>query len=142
MVDLDKNKNMEKFQTFYQNHGLTPLEKSLLFYFFNFLILESKNAFFPSKILSNRFSCLILPKIKRWKNFKFLTKTMDQPLWKNPSFSIFLFLLFLHFYNLKTLFSFLEYGRTHFPGLFFFKKRWKKFKFLTKTMDQPLWKNT
>ena len=52
MVDLDnKNKNMEKFQTFYQNHGLTPLEKSLFLYFFNFLILESKNTFFPSRII-------------------------------------------------------------------------------------------
>ena len=28
LADLAKYKNMEKFQNFYQNHGLTPLEKS------------------------------------------------------------------------------------------------------------------
>ena len=41
-----KNKNREKFQIFDQDHGLTPLEKSQLFNFFDFLILESKNTFF------------------------------------------------------------------------------------------------
>ena len=78
LADLAKYNNMEKFQNFYQNHGLTRLEKSWFFDFFNFLILESKNAFFLSRVLSNRFLCLILPKIKRWKNFKFLTKTMEK----------------------------------------------------------------
>ena len=56
------------------------------------MILETENAFFPSRISSNRFSCLILPKIKRWKNFKFLTKTMDlklTPLEKSQIFNFF-----------------------------------------------------
>ena len=51
-ADFAKNKNMEKFQIFDQDHGLTPLEKSRLFDFFDFLILESKNAFFLSRISS------------------------------------------------------------------------------------------
>ena len=36
MVDLAKNKNMEKFQIFYQNHGLTvtPLGKIIIFLLF------------------------------------------------------------------------------------------------------------
>ena len=46
LADFAKNKNMEKFQIFYQNHGLSPLEKSWFFDFFNFLILESEKAFF------------------------------------------------------------------------------------------------
>ena len=43
---------MEKFQIFDENHGATPLEKlSRFFDFFNFLILESKNSFFLSRII-------------------------------------------------------------------------------------------
>jgi len=42
---------MEQFYIFDQNHGLTPWEKSWFFDFFNFLILESKNAFFLSRII-------------------------------------------------------------------------------------------
>ena len=46
LADFAKNKNMEKFQIFDQDHGLTPLEKSRLFDFFDFLILESKTLFY------------------------------------------------------------------------------------------------
>ena len=68
--DFDKNKNMEKFQIFDQNHRLTPLEKSQFFNFFDFLILESKNTFFLSRISSNTFCWLILPIIKKMENFQ------------------------------------------------------------------------
>ena len=61
---------MEKFQILYQNHGLSPLEKSQFFDFFNFLILESKKAFFVPRISSITFSCLILPIIKKMENFQ------------------------------------------------------------------------
>ena len=56
-----------KNSNFWPNYGLTPLnlEKCWFFYFFNFLILESKNAFFLSRISSNTFYWLILPKMKR-----------------------------------------------------------------------------
>ena len=84
LTDFAKNKKMNKFQIIDQNHG--PLEKYQFLNFFNFVILESKNPFFLSRTSSNTFSCLILPKIKGWKNFKFLTKAMDLPLWKNPDF--------------------------------------------------------
>ena len=91
---LPKIKRWKKFQIIDQNHG--PLEKYQFLDFFNFVILESKNAFFLSRTSSNTFSCLILPKIKGWKNFKFLTKAMDLPLWKNPDFfSFFNFLFFV-----------------------------------------------
>ena len=84
LTDFAKNKKMNKFQIIDQNHG--PLEKYQFLNFFNFVILESKNPLFLSRTSSNIFSCLILPKIKGWKNFKFLTKAMDLPLWKNPDF--------------------------------------------------------
>ena len=48
---------------------------------------------------------------------------MDQPLWKNPSFSFF---LNFYLYNLETLISFLEYHQMHFPGLFTFKIEMEK----------------
>ena len=70
LADFAKNKNMEKFQIFDQNHGLTPLEKSRFFDFFNFLFLQSKNAFFYlSRMLSNTFCWLILPKIEKMEYY-------------------------------------------------------------------------
>ena len=51
------------------------------------------------------------------------------PLEKSQFLNFSFFYFFLHFYNLKTLFSFLEYGRAHFPGLFFFKKGGKNSNF-------------
>ena len=53
---------MEKFQIFDQDRGLTPSEKSRLFNFFDFLILESEKAFFLPRISLNMLSCLILTK--------------------------------------------------------------------------------
>ena len=63
LVDFAKNKNVEK--SFDQNHGLTPLEKYQNFNFFNFVILESKNAIFLSTITTKTFSRPIYPTIKR-----------------------------------------------------------------------------
>ena len=37
LVYFEQNKNREKFQIFHQIDGLTPLEKSPIFHFFNFL---------------------------------------------------------------------------------------------------------
>ena len=44
-----KKKRCKKFKVFDQNHGPTPLEKYQTFKFFNFVILECKNAFFLSR---------------------------------------------------------------------------------------------
>ena len=46
-----KKKKKEKIQIFDQNHGPTPLEKYQIFDFLNFVILESKNTFFLSRII-------------------------------------------------------------------------------------------
>ena len=53
---LSLKKRMEKIQIVDQNHGPTPLEKYQIFDFLNFVILESKNTFFLSRISSNTFS--------------------------------------------------------------------------------------
>ena len=61
---------MIKFQIIDQNHGLTPLDNYQIFAFFNFVILESKNAFFLSRISSNTFSWQNLSKIKKMEKFQ------------------------------------------------------------------------
>ena len=53
---LSLKKKMEKIQIVDQNHGPTPLEKYQIFDFLNFVILESKNTFFLSRISSNTIS--------------------------------------------------------------------------------------
>ena len=63
-----QNKKMKKFPFFYQNNGLTPLEKSWFFDFSNFLILEPKNCW------------LILPIIKKMEKFQIF----DQNHWLTP----------------------------------------------------------
>ena len=55
-----QNKNMEKLPILDQTLGLTPLKKSQLFGFFNFL---SRKRFYLSRIWYNTFACRILPKI-------------------------------------------------------------------------------
>ena len=129
---------MNAFQIIDQNHG--PLDKYQFLDFFNFVILESKNAFFLSRTSSNTFSCLILPKIKGWKNFKFLTKAVDLPLWKNPDF----FFTFVTscFLQSKKAFFLSRISSNTFSCLILPKiERWKNFKLLTKTIDFPLQKN-
>ena len=80
-----------------------------------------------------------IAKNKIWKNGQFLTKTMGLPFWKNVNFSTFSTSCF---YSLERCFFVLEYHKTHFPGLYCFKKkRWNNDQFLSKTMGWPLWKN-
>ena len=45
-----KIKHLEKWPFQSQNHGLTPLEISQFFDFFNFLFLQPTQAFFPARI--------------------------------------------------------------------------------------------
>ena len=45
-----KNKKLEKWPFFDQNHGLTPLEKCQFFDFLDFLFFKPRKAFFRSRI--------------------------------------------------------------------------------------------
>ena len=54
------------------------------------MFLQSLKASFLSRTSANTFSPSIFDKHKRWKNFNFLTKIMDYPLWKNANFVGFL----------------------------------------------------
>ena len=47
---LSLKKKMEKWPIFDQNLGLTPLEKSQFFDFFNFVFLQPRKGFFRSRI--------------------------------------------------------------------------------------------
>ena len=65
-------KNMQKWPVFDQNHGLTPLEKSQFFDFFNFLFLLSRNAFFSFRISKTHISGLYCLKknSEKWPIFQ------------------------------------------------------------------------
>ena len=108
------NKNMEKFPIFDRNQRLTPLEKSQFFNFFDFLILECKNTFFLSRILSNTFCWLVLPITKKMENFQIFDQNHRVTSLEKCQFLD--FLTFCFFYNLKMLFFFLEYCQTYFAG--------------------------
>ena len=47
---LIKKKSFKKYPCLHQNHGLTPLEKCQFFGLLNFLFLQSRKAFFYSRI--------------------------------------------------------------------------------------------
>ena len=59
-----QNKNMATFYIFDQNHGLTPLEKSQFFDFFNFSFLQSSSHFLFSKCCQTQFFGLFCEKYK------------------------------------------------------------------------------
>ena len=111
---LAYNKRVEKLTFFDQNHWLTPLKKFQFFNFFKLLFLWCRKMFFHSRLSWNTFSWLFWPTIKEWRNWHFLTKTIDLPLWKNFNFSTFLSCCF---YGLEKCFFILEYRETQFPGL-------------------------
>ena len=61
--------------------------------------------FFLTRTFQDTFSRSILHKSQSWRNLKFLTKTMDQNLWKNSNFAFFINSCF---YSLQRLLFYLE----------------------------------
>ena len=111
---------MEKLPIFNHSHGITPLEKSQIFHFFNLLFLQSEKAFFFLEYFQTHFSWPISPMIKRWKNLSIF----NQNLWRNPNFST---VLTCCFYGADRLLFFLEYSQTlHFLGYFSYIKKMEK----------------
>ena len=82
---LIKRKEKKKL-TFWRNHGLSPLKRCQGCLFLKSMFLSSRQACFLTRTSPNVFSLCILHKKKRQQNFKFLTKSMDQPLSKNGNF--------------------------------------------------------
>ena len=118
---------MEKFPIFDQNQRLTPLEKSQFFNFFDFLILECKNTFFLSRILSNTFCWLILPIIKKMENFQIFDQNHRVTSLEKCQFWDFLTFCALQY---NKAFFFLEYCQTHFPSDFAKNNKMEKFQIL------------
>ena len=81
---------MKNLQLFHRNHGLSPLQKSQFFLHFKSMFILSRKASFLTRTSWKTFLGFILHNTKRSKNFQFLTKTMDEPLWKNANFVVFL----------------------------------------------------
>ena len=132
LFGFDKNKNMEKFPIFDRNHRLTPLGKSQFFNFFDFLILESKNTFFLSRILSNIFCWLILPIIKKMENFQIFDQNHGVTPLEKCQFLDFLTFCFLQYK--KAFFSFKNIVKHIFLSDFAKNKKMEKFQFFFKTM--------
>ena len=114
---------MEKWPFLDQNNGLTPLEKCQFFDFLNLLFLQSRKAFFRSRILEKTFSRPILAKKEKLEKWAFL----DQ---NHENMSIFRLFELLLFIFQKGVFFVLEYHKRHFPGLYCTKKKWEKWTFL------------
>ena len=77
---------MKKVPLVHQNHGLSPLQKSQFCLLFKSIFILSRKACFLTRTSPNTFCGFILHNTKGSKNFQFLTKTMDEPLWKNANF--------------------------------------------------------
>ena len=124
-----KKEKLQKWPFFHQNHGLTPLEKSQFFDFLIFWFLESRKAFFRSRIWSRTFSWPILPKKKKLEKWSFLDQNHELTFLEK--WQIFDSLDFF-FYSLERRFFVLEYRKQRpFPGLYFLtKKNCKKWPFL------------
>ena len=106
---------MQRLNIFNGNHGLIPLEKCHFFEFLSLLnFVVYKGVFSFDNIVIHIFDPYLIP---IWSIFDpySLTKTMEYPLWKNPSFSTFLTYCF---YSLHRRFFYLKYHETHFPGTF------------------------
>ena len=124
----------KKFQIFDQNHRLTPLEKCTFCTFLTSIILQSKKVIFLLRMSTITFY-QFYPRKSRWRNFKFLTKTMDYPLWENANFLNFPNFYHRWFCSVNILFFFQNVDHYFFDQFDPKKSRWRNFKFLTKTMD-------
>ena len=77
----------KKFQFFYQNHGLTPLETSNFFSILKTHFCYPENLFFLSTISANNISRLFSPNKKVGKIFKIFYQ--NHSFWKNWNFFTF-----------------------------------------------------
>ena len=67
-------KELEKWPFLYQNHGLTPLEKSHFFVFLNFFFTAQKGVFFVLEYRKTHFGGLFWKKKKKLSKNPFLSK--------------------------------------------------------------------
>ena len=88
-------KMMEKWPIFDQNHGLSPLEKSQILDFLNFVFLQPRKAFFRSRISLKTFSWPILAKEKKLEKRPFLDQNHGLTPFEKCQFFDFLNFLFL-----------------------------------------------
>ena len=79
--------------------------------------------FFLTRTFPETFSWSIFHKNESWRNLKFLTNTMDPPLWKNSNFAF-----FVHscFFSLWRLLFYLERQQTLFLDVFLIKTKDEK----------------
>ena len=129
---------MEKWPIFEENQGFTPLEKCQFLDFFNFLFLLPINAFFGSRISKNTSYLPLLSKKNKLKKWPISEQNHGlTPLEKCQFFDFFLTSCF---YCLEMRFIVLEYHKTHFPSLYFLKKKGKRANFLTIPWVNPFGK--
>ena len=126
-------KELEKWPFWYQNHGLTSLEKSQFFVFLNFFFYSLEWRFFCFRISQNTFSWPILEKKEEVvKKAIFVQKAWITPFRKMPILRLFELLIFI---AQKGVFSFQNVVKDISPCLFRLKKRsWTNGHFQTKSL--------
>ena len=107
-------KKREKWPILDQNHGLSPLDKSQFFDFFNLLVfLSQKGVFLLQNILKHIFLAQI-PKTRKMEKWLILDQNHGLTTLEKCQY---LDSLNFSFYSLERRFSVLEYRKTQFPGL-------------------------
>ena len=95
LTDFAKNKKIETFQIFDQNHGLTPLEKPQFLTFLTVFFLWSKKAFFPFYSIVKRIMLTDFPKNKKMENFQIFDQNHGLTPLEKSQFLTFLTFCFL-----------------------------------------------
>ena len=125
-------KELEKWPFLYQNHGLTPLEKSHFFVFLNFFFIAQKGVFLFQNIAKHIFLAYFGKKKEFVKKPIFVQKPWINPFRKMAILRLFELLIFI---AQKGVFSFQNVVKDIFPCLFRLKKRsWTNGHFQTKSL--------
>ena len=96
---------MKKLQLFYQNHGLSPLEKCQFSLLFKQMFILCKSACFLTRTSPNTFSACILHKTKRAQNFNFFDQNHGLSLLQKCQSCAFLKRMFLLFRKVCLLYK-------------------------------------
>ena len=110
---------MGKWPFFDKNYGLTPLEKSQFFDFFNFFFYGLEKRFYVLEYYKTYFPGLYCLK-KEMEKWPFFDQNRGLTPLKRSQF--FDYLKFF-FYRLERRFFVVEYYKTHFPALYCLKKK-------------------
>ena len=121
---IAKEKKLEKWPFFDQNHGLNPLEKSQFFDLLNFLFLQPRKAFFRCRMSLKTFSWPIFSKKKKLEKWPF--SDQNQGLTPLEKCQFFDFLNFFFLQLRRTFFMFQNIVNDIFLAYIAYKQKGRK----------------